>query len=123
MRRHGIALFLTVPPLFDSVIEAWVHGPVIPALYPLFADYKWCPIPMRSFDESNFDDDTLDVLQAVYDTYGDLSGNQLENLTHTEEPWIQARGNLKPWEPCTNHISCESMRTYYSRKYEQVQND
>ncbi len=110
-------------PLFDSTIEAWVHGPVIPALYPVFADYKWLLIPATSFDESKFDEDTLNVLNAVYNTYGGLSGDQLESLTHSEDPWIQARGDLKPWESCTNPITCESMREYYSKKYEQAQND
>ena len=110
-------------PLFEDEIQAWIHGPVITSLYPIFADYKWSLIPKTDFDESIFSDDVLDILEAVYNTYGGFSDNQLENLSHTEEPWINARAGAKPWEVCTNPIPCFSMRYYYSKKYEQAQND
>ena len=110
-------------PLFEDEIQAWVHGPVVPSLYPVYADYKWIPIPKAEFDAGILEDKVLDVLEAVYNTYGELSGDQLESLTHSEEPWIQARGVLKPWETSTAPISCAAMREYYSKKYEQSQND
>ncbi|MCC8037101.1 MAG: DUF4065 domain-containing protein [Clostridiales bacterium] len=110
-------------PLFEDEIQAWVHGPVIPALYPVYADYRWENIPKQNFDESNLSDKALDILEAVYNTYGGFTGDQLERLTHSEKPWQQARGNLKPWEASTVPISCSSMREYYARAYEQAQND
>lgn len=110
-------------PLFEDEIQAWVHGPVIPSLYPVYADYKWSVIPQKSFDASVFNEKVTAVLEAVYNTYGNLSGDQLENLTHSEDPWIQARGSLKPWETSTTPIPCVIMRDYYARKYEQSQND
>lgn len=110
-------------PLFSDEIQAWVHGPVIPSLYSVYADYKWSTIPKVDFDASALDDKATDVLDAVYNTYGELSGDQLESLTHSEDPWIGARGALKPWELSTAPISCASMRRYYARKYEQSQND
>ena len=109
-------------PLFNDEIQAWVHGPVVPSLYSVYADYKWIAIPKSDFDESVFDEKILDVLEAVYNTYGEFTGDQLESLTHSEEPWINARGNLKPWETSTAPISCASMSSYYSKKYEQAQN-
>lgn len=110
-------------PLFDDEIQAWVHGPVVPSLYPVFADYKWNNIPQCAFDESTLDTKVKSVLEAVYNTYGGFSGNQLESLTHSEKPWIDARGVLKPWETGTTPISCGIMREYYRQKYEQAQND
>lgn len=110
-------------PLFDDEIQAWVHGPVVSTLYPIYADYKWSEIPQVEFNESILDSKVLDVLEAVYNTYGDLTGDQLESLTHSEEPWIIARGECKPWETSTTPITCASMREYYSKKYEQAQND
>ena len=110
-------------PLYQDEIQAWVHGPVIPSLYPVYADYRWNCIPQVLSDIPVFDDKTTDVLQAVYNTYGPLSGDQLERLTHSEQPWIEARGNLKPWEGCTEEISLSTMRVYYGEKYRQAQND
>lgn len=110
-------------PLFDDEIQAWVHGPVITALYPIYADYKWEKIPKTQFDVSKLKEKTLAILEVVYNTYGELSGDELESLTHSEKPWQIARGHLKPWEPSHAIISCESLREYYGKKYEEAQND
>lgn len=110
-------------PLFEAEIQAWVHGPVIPALYPLYADYRWDEIPQAVFDESTLNAKSLMVLEAVYNTYGKFSGDQLESLTHSEDPWKNARGELKPWEPSNEPITCASMREYYGKKYVQAQGD
>lgn len=110
-------------PLFKDEIQAWIHGPVVASLYPVYADYKWNPIPQNEFDSSVFSQDILDVLEAVYNTYGELSGDQLEALTHSEEPWNKARQGYKLWETCNNVISCEDMKKYYAEKYEKEQND
>lgn len=110
-------------PLFEDEIQAWVHGPVIASLYTDFAEYKWEDIPKRQFDSSKFSEKTLKILESVYNTYGELTGDQLESLTHSEDPWIIARANLKPWETCTKSIPCSILRKYYGKKYEQTQND
>lgn len=110
-------------PLFRNEIQAWVHGPVIASLYPAYADYRWNEIPKVSFDESKFSDDVLDVLRSVYHTYSQFSGDQLESLTHAEDPWQIARGDLKPWETCTAEITPQSMRDYYGRLYAESQSD
>jgi len=109
-------------PLFEDEIQAWVHGPVIPSLYPVYADFKWTNIP-KSSKPVRLDDQTVEVLDAVYNTYGGLSGDQLESLTHSEDPWKIARGNLQPWENCTKAIDIDDMRKYYGKKYEEAQND
>ena len=114
-------------PLFSDRIEAWVHGPVIPSLYQEYKSYGWQKIPqVKDFDESIFSSETLEVLRAVYDTYGDFTGMQLESLTHSEVPWQKARGELypsKPLELCTNEIQEQDMREYYRRLYESSQDD
>lgn len=110
-------------PLFAEDFQAWVHGPVAPALYPCYADYRWNQIPQQPFDDSVFPDDALNILDAVYNTYGDFSGDQLESLTHSEEPWKKARGDLNPWESSTTPVSLDDMRVYYGKQYEDAQND
>ena len=104
-----------------------MHGPVIPELYQEYKDYGWQEIPqVKGFDESVFSSGTLEVLRAVYDSYGGLTGMQLENLTHSEVPWQAARGELYPLQPlaiCTNEIREQDMRDYYKKLYEASQCD
>ena len=109
-------------PLFEEEIQAWIHGPVCPALWSVYHKYKWNEIPKvdKSFD---FTSKVIKILNAVYDNYHEMSGADLEALTHTEDPWINARGDLAPYESCTNVISKEAMTEYYSRIYEEDQND
>ena len=110
-------------PLFEDEIQAWIHGPVIPTLYPVYADYKWNDIPQADFDESVFDQKVLDILNSVHFTYNKFNGDQLEMLSYSEDPWIKARGDLEEWEVCTNPIKIEDMVKYYRKLYEQDQND
>ena len=110
-------------PLFADEIQAWVHGPVVISLYPHYVDFGWEDIPKKDFNLRDVNKKTVEVLDAVYRTYSPLDGDQLESLTHSEQPWKDARGTLKPWENCRNVISCDAMRRYYKTKYEQAQGE
>ena len=109
--------------LFDEEIQAWVHGPVIPVLYYQYANYGWEKMKRLTGKSPEFEDDSLEVLKAVYRTYSKLDGSQLESLTHSELPWQKARGNLAPYEICNNPISLETMKQYYGEKYKQAQGE
>ena len=110
-------------PLFAETIEAWVHGPVIPVLYQKYKNYGWQKISQVKFDETKLPDSVLEVLNAVENTYGGFTGEQLEALTHSEVPWQKARGNIKPYEICTNPIALEDMKEFYLKSYQDAQND
>ena len=110
-------------PLFTEEIQAWIHGPVCPALYTRYSFYGWTPIKKFRKEPFKFSAETLSVLRAVYNTYAKFTGEQLEALTHSESPWREARGNLKPYEPSEATISVESMKKYYAEKYKQAQGD
>ena len=116
-------LALLNKPLFEAEIEAWVHGPVIPILYCYYVNYGWEKIKRLTGKSPEFEDETLEVLKAVYRTYSKFDGSQLESLTHSELPWREARGNLAPYETCNNPISLESMGKYYGEKYRQAQGE
>lgn len=108
-------------PLFEDEIQAWIHGPVIPTLYPCYANYGWEKIKRLKGESPKFENDSLEILKAVYATYSKFDGSQLERLTHSEKPWQKARGDIPPFEPCENPISCDSMKKYYAQKYKQAQ--
>ena len=104
--------------LFDGEFEAWVQGPVDRQLYNQFAGFSYNPIhmpPGKSLIHVK-SPNVLDLLQQINDKYGDFSGNQLERLTHQEQPWLNARGDAKPLDPGKNIISDSDMYSFYGSK-------
>lgn len=101
--------------LFPNNFEAWVHGPVDSKLY---AEYRynrgfvgeWSTIPMYT---GEVDPDALSIAKWVYQAYGKFSGSDLEMMTHSEEPWVNAREGFEPWESCNVKISSEDIKRYY----------
>lgn len=107
--------------LFEERFQAWVHGPVSPLLYKKYKGHGWNPIPPE--DEPFLQSEVIEVLEEVYRTYGEFTGDDLESLTHSELPWIEARGDLPKYEPSNTYLSDETIKEYYSQLYEQGQND
>lgn len=107
--------------LFEEKFQAWVHGPVSPELYQEYRRYGWEPIP--AVERPAFEQPVSELLEVVYNTYGAFTGDELEALTHTEEPWLEARGNLAPHEPSRDFLSDDTIREYYLNAYERGQND
>ncbi len=111
-------LALTGKPLFAEDFEAWVHGPVSYGLWNKYREYRWNPLPKPSGPIVEMDDETLDILNEVWDAYGQFSAKRLEELTHTEAPWVNARKrrNCGPGDACREIITKDEMRDYYSQK-------
>jgi len=99
-------------PLFEEHIEAWANGPVVPALYRVhkgdFKIHKWPGGKVK-----NLTDSQKSTIDAVWDYYGHRSGAWLRQLTHQEQPWIDARDGLAPSERGTRQITHGSMYDYY----------
>ena len=103
--------------LLDSDFQAWIHGPVSPAFYERFRDFGYDTIKISIGNIPVFAKEDEELLNDVWETYGDKTGNALEALTHTERPWIEARRGYSDEERCTVIISPESMRDYYRSIY------
>lgn len=111
---HGWNLALTDAPLIDEQIEAWKFGPVIRSLYHYFKhcgnssieEYatitevknkdgrlvleRHTPLLVDHADS----DFTLQLVDRIWEVYGDLSAVQLSKMTHQPgTPWH------KVWEP------------------------
>lgn len=102
----------------DTHFEAWVHGPVSPELYQQYKKYGWNEIdkPEKKV-EYTFSDKEKEILDSVLETYGHLSGNELEALTHEETPWLNQRKGLGEMESSNNIIKFKDMQSYYYSIY------
>jgi uncharacterized phage-associated protein len=103
--------------LIDTDFQAWVHGPVSPPLWERFKCFGYDPICIKGVYQLKFDADDITLLEDVWDTYGESTGNELEVLTHREMPWIEARKGYEPEERCTVVISPDTMASYYKSIY------
>ena len=106
-------LALTGKILLNTEFEAWVHGPVSPKLYIRYRDWGGLIIPMVPYDSEKLDGHIRRFLQIIYNMYEDYSANDLEQLTHKEEPWIEARGGIAPTQICRTRINTDTMRRFY----------
>jgi uncharacterized phage-associated protein len=98
--------------LFNDRIEAWVHGPVVPTVFREYRDFKWDPLPVdQSRPEPN--NEVRSHIAEVLAAYGKFDATQLEQLTHSEDPWKEARKGIPGDMASTNEISKESMLNYY----------
>jgi uncharacterized phage-associated protein len=55
-------------------------------------------------------------IDAVLKVYGGLNAVQLEDLSHEETPWIEARKRLAPNERGNDIITHESMKIYFASR-------
>ncbi len=112
---QGWHLALKGEPLFDERIEAWVHGPVVPPVYGEFKGWAWKPIDYDPGQPAaiGLPNHVTAHLDEVMEVYGGMNALDLERLTHSEPPWLNARGTLAPDEPCTTIIRHEDMKAYF----------
>ncbi|MES2388130.1 MAG: type II toxin-antitoxin system antitoxin SocA domain-containing protein [Bacteroidota bacterium] len=104
--------------LIDEEFQAWKHGPVAISQYYRFADINYnAPILVEKYNPEiiDFPENVEKLLVDVNNIYGEHQASYLEQLTHSEEPWITARAGLPSYESCSNVISLESMSRFYSK--------
>ncbi len=102
-------------PLFDEDFEAWVHGPVIPALFYKYKEFGWKPI-LKEVDEPKFIPELEEFLENLTEEYFVCDGYELELMVTREDPWKLARIGLARDKPSHAIITKESMRIFYKER-------
>jgi uncharacterized phage-associated protein len=89
---QGSALAVLGRPLFDEQILAWEHGPVVREVWEAYRQYASGAIPVPAdFDaEAVLTAEERELLDEVWNVYGQFSAWKLRNLTHEESPWANA---------------------------------
>lgn len=76
-------------PLFTDQISAWAHGPVVSTLYHEYKQYGSNRIPVSSnFDKASLSTDEFELIEEVFEVFGQYSAWKLRNMTHEEAPWL-----------------------------------
>lgn len=121
---EGLYLTLFDKPLYEEKCVAWLHGPVYEPVYEMFKTFQYNPIEddrfvifknrFRELEEAE-----KKVIDLVIDTFGMYSGKVLEEITHNEAPWLQAREGYLPTEPSNVVIEKEDIKRYFKRVSEE----
>lgn len=115
---QGWSLAMRGNPMFPDRIEAWVHGPVVRSVYPLYADFEnkpieapECPVSLSTEDEA--------FVESIWEGYKGCSAAKLREMTHRESPWLLARGDAAADDKCDNEISPNEMRHFFRSQYDE----
>ncbi len=101
-------------PLFDEDFQAWTNGPVCSELfYATQGKYSVEEDDEPSGDIDHLSENQKDTINRVLEHYGKMDAGQLSQMTHTEDPWKEARKGLPAGVGCDTPITKESMAMYY----------
>lgn len=106
------ALVWDEAPLFDDRIEAWANGPVCPTLYNAHRGEFHIESEPRG-DSSALRGYERETVDAILSKYGAKTASWLSALTHSEDPWIDARHGLADGERGNAAITHGAMTDYY----------
>ena len=98
-------------PMYKNKIEAWANGPVVVTLY--HAHKGKYLLDSVGGDSSKLSSPDIESIDAVLKYYGNKSSQWLSDLTHQENPWKDARGDLRRGERGNEEITLASMAEYY----------
>ena len=105
-------------PLFRQKIEAWANGPVVRELFEKHRGIK----KLSAWNTKDLGNSKLLSrnqklsIDWALEKYGPLSGEILSELTHSEKPWNQARGDLGENEFCSEEIAHQMMIDFYASR-------
>jgi len=92
---QGVNLALHDEPMFPEPIEAWTHGPVVPAVYHSYKQHRGEPIPVERVDLTLYSAPVQEILTEVNEVFAQFSALKLRAMTHNEAPWTQTpRGGV-----------------------------
>lgn len=89
---QGFTLGLLGRPLYHQDTFAWQFGPVVKDLYKSLQKYGRNEVTelLPEAGPTDFGDDEIEIMEAVWQTYGKLSGIELSEITHEPgTPWSQ----------------------------------
>ena len=106
---QGFALGIWSAQIFPEKIIAWQLGPVVIEVYSAYEKYGAGPVTLSAdFDLCKYNDETKDLLNEVFEVYGQFSASRLVDMTHSEPPWKMTKIN--------HEISIKHLQDYFSKQ-------
>lgn len=103
-------------PLFPEDFYAWRSGPVAPLLF-IQHRHKFLirPGELPQGDPDRLSDEEKNLIIRICSALGETTGigTELSERVCSEDPWLDARGDLKPQDPGNTLIPKIAMGVYY----------
>lgn len=105
MKLHKLAYYTQVAhivahngaPLFPEDFYAWRSGPVCPLLFILHRNKFLIHLgELPQGDPDRLSDEEKNLIIRICALMGDMTGAEPGDRVCSEDPWLDARGNLKP---------------------------
>ena len=101
--------------LFKEKIMAWEHGPVVVEVYEKYDNAYNLPLTNEDIvDAETINEEDKDLLEQVFQVFGQYSAWALRNKTHEETPWIEATNGGRSLGA---EISRTTMKDYFRENY------
>lgn len=82
--------------LFSNDISAWTHGPVVQTLYHSHKKFGSNRIPVPTdFNPNSLKKEEFELIEEVFEVFGQYSAWKLRNMTHEESPWLNHETNAE----------------------------
>ncbi len=98
--------------LFPERIEAWVNGPVVPELWQKY-HHRYRINAIEGGNPWHLSADQQSFVDHIFEVYRHYNGAALSQLTHNEEPWLEARQGIPAWIRSTSEITHKSLERYF----------
>ena len=112
-------------PLIEDDFQAWLHGPVsrkvydsVKGLSKLYNEVSYSPAQWEAETPDKLlakmlTDEQFEVVNDTIDGYSKMTSSQLENLSHSEYPWLNARIGYRVADRCEVVIEKSVMAKFY----------
>jgi uncharacterized phage-associated protein len=108
--QQGFHLAYFGSPLFDEEIEAWMYGPVVPAVYNHFKDNDNRGIEYLEDTITLSLNEEEALFNEVHKVYGKYSAIGLMDMTHQEMPWKSTKIGVG------NIITKDKLKSFFKKR-------
>jgi uncharacterized phage-associated protein len=102
-------------PLFSEKFKAWRDGPVVPQVWHRYNRDNSTLVILPADDNDVLLGDELEAsISDTVEFFSLANPFKLSKATHSEDPWIEARGDCAPHEASGAPIPTDKIRVYYA---------
>lgn len=106
----------TGKPLCNAVFQGWKNGPVNSQLFSRNKGKRFTSVKDFPDGDHCFSEKEKAIMDMVLDVYDEFTGEELSQMTHNEDPWMESREGLPEDSKSNNIINSDSLIRYFGKE-------